>query len=301
MKPLSKCFVIMPFDEKFNWRYENLIKRAISDAGMLPVRADEHRGRSVIIRTIWNLIQNCEVCLADITLPNGNVYYEAGFADATRSPLITIFEEEAKLLFDLDGIASVGYSSDIFSQPEALENTICRISSTLKDARLNPKKYMPAVQNPILEPEITQMIISLYFAASRMALSDLIDEILREKIEGISHDQLSVQARFSDVIHLGRNDIRILQVKISGAYSDKAHAEIGKFKDLAEFLRAIILQDIRESTKKMYELLMSDHPPLEIRKEMLEAIKDIQNGQIEMIRACTTDMRMHDGRGRSAI
>ena len=291
----------MPFSKKFDWRYNNLIKRAISDAGMLPVRADEHHGRGVIIKTIWNLIHNSELCLADITDPNGNVYYEAGFADATRSPLITIFEEEAKLLFDLDGIASIAYSKDISSHPEVLESAISRISATLKDARLSPHKYMPAVQNPVLEPEIAQMVIDLYFPASRMALSDLMDEILREITDDHTPDLASVLGRISDVIHLGRKDIKSLQVKISGVYSDKAHPEIGKFKDLAEFLSAIILQDMKELIEKIYHMLTSKRPPLVIRKEVLEIIEKVQKGQIEMIEACTTDMRMHDGRGRGSI
>lgn len=295
----QNCFVIMPYREDFNWRYNNLIKPAIFQAGMIHSRADEHQGRGVIIRTIWERIQNSKMCIADLSLPNGNVYYEAGFADATRTPLITIYEEDVELLFDLNGITSIEYSKEIDTDEHVLNECIEKISQTLRYAALNPVNFMPAVNNPKLEPEIVEKIISLYFSTSLMILSDLVDDILREKAEGQTHTILGVQARFSDAIHAGRKHINNLTVKITGHYSDKSRANIGDTTELSNFLRAGILSDIDASSQNMFDLLMSDQPPLEKRSQILNAIKQIQQGQIDRIKNTTTDMKLSDRRARN--
>lgn len=53
-------------------------------------RVDEDRSSSVLIDDIENNIRASEICLADITPDNPNIWYEVGFAFANDKPVVMI-------------------------------------------------------------------------------------------------------------------------------------------------------------------------------------------------------------------
>ncbi len=101
---MARCFVIQPFDEKgpFDQRYEDVLSPAIKAADLEPYRVDEDPAVSIPIDSIENGIQNSDVCLADITLDNPNVWFEVGYAIAARKDVIFICSEERRSAFPFD-------------------------------------------------------------------------------------------------------------------------------------------------------------------------------------------------------
>lgn len=89
-KPI--CFVIQPFDEGNDKRFEDTIKPAIEAAGLKPYRVDKDPTAQVPIASIEEHIRNAKVCLADITTNNPNVWYEVGFAFASETHVLLICE-----------------------------------------------------------------------------------------------------------------------------------------------------------------------------------------------------------------
>jgi hypothetical protein len=85
---MATCFVIQPFDARYNKRYADVYKPAIEDAGLEPYRVDKDATVSVPIESIEAGIRNASVCLSDITVDNPNVWYELGFAFAAKRPVI---------------------------------------------------------------------------------------------------------------------------------------------------------------------------------------------------------------------
>src|SRR5208282_2073568 len=88
-KEPDKCFVIMPFgikplkdgsgrDYDFDKVYRVIIKRAIRQAGMEPIRADEQTGAHIIHSDMFKELRDRTVVLADLSSENPNVYYELG-------------------------------------------------------------------------------------------------------------------------------------------------------------------------------------------------------------------------------
>jgi hypothetical protein len=72
------CFVLMPFDERHNSVYKNVIKPATAEVGLEAKRADDIFGVKPIIQDIWEYINKAEVIIADLSGKNANVFYEVG-------------------------------------------------------------------------------------------------------------------------------------------------------------------------------------------------------------------------------
>ncbi len=117
------AFVAMPFRVKstglapgkgpaevdFDALWDKAIFPALSDLDYLPIRADNQTG-SVIIQDMLEQLVFADLVLADISIPNGNVYYEAGVRHAARDKgCILISADWARPLFDLAQITSLRY------------------------------------------------------------------------------------------------------------------------------------------------------------------------------------------------
>ena len=93
MSEPPSCFVMMPFSvrekdmdtydgDQNHWLevYEGLIRPAVKQAGLVPVRDDEDYSSRVVTDQIWSKIEHAEIILADISSSNPNVFLELGWA-----------------------------------------------------------------------------------------------------------------------------------------------------------------------------------------------------------------------------
>ena len=118
-KPI--CFVIMGFGKKtdpesgktfdLNKTYKNIIRPSVIDAGFECVRADEIKDSGLIDKSMYALLMQSELVIADITTYNPNAIYELGIRHAVR-PYSTIIlkEKDGKIPFDLDHNRMLMYS-----------------------------------------------------------------------------------------------------------------------------------------------------------------------------------------------
>lgn len=119
-KPL--CFVLMPFGEKtdasgmkinFDVIYEELIRPAIEQAGLEPIRADEEKAGGMIHKPMFERLILCEYAVADLTTANANVFYELGVRHAARPyKTILIFNSKMQIPFDLNMLRALPYNLD---------------------------------------------------------------------------------------------------------------------------------------------------------------------------------------------
>ena len=89
LKPI--CFMIMPFGTKptyvsegggpnkvdFDALWHKALEPAIEQLGYMPVRADFDVSAMIITEMLERLAL-ADLVIADVTIPNGNVYYEVG-------------------------------------------------------------------------------------------------------------------------------------------------------------------------------------------------------------------------------
>lgn len=120
--PKPICFMVMPFGIKgtgatppapaevdFDALWEKALLPVIEQAGYDPVRADQDLG-AMIIKDMIERLYFSDLVLADLTIPNGNVYYEVGVRHAAKKAgCVLISADWSSPLFDLNQIRQARY------------------------------------------------------------------------------------------------------------------------------------------------------------------------------------------------
>jgi len=117
---IKSCFVIMPFDQKRDFLYEDTICRVLNNHKKYSfsyIRADKMLTTGKITEEIDDKIINSDLIIADITIDNNNVYFELGIAHANNKKVILLKEkigdEKMNLPFDIKDFRTHPY---IFSR-----------------------------------------------------------------------------------------------------------------------------------------------------------------------------------------
>jgi hypothetical protein len=100
---VGTCFVIQPFDGgPFDKRYSEVIEPAIKAAALEPYRVDRDPGVEVPIDEIENGIRRADICVAEISTDNPNVWYELGYAFASRKQVVLVASADQRQRFPFD-------------------------------------------------------------------------------------------------------------------------------------------------------------------------------------------------------
>jgi tetratricopeptide (TPR) repeat protein len=121
LRPL--CFMVMPFGRKpvvppadngvatidFDALWTKAFEPVIRELGYEPVRADQDIG-ALIIKEMLERLYFSDVVVADLTIPNGNVYYEVGIRHASQPRgCVLVSADWAKALFDVNQMRRLTY------------------------------------------------------------------------------------------------------------------------------------------------------------------------------------------------
>jgi Tetratricopeptide Repeats-Sensor len=141
--PRPLCFMIMPYGRKptqaeagkgpaeinFDALWDRAYEPAIKELGYEPVRADQDTG-SLIINQMIERLYFADLVLADMTIPNGNVYYEVGIRHAAKGKgCVLLAAEWSKPLFDVAQMRSLRYP---LPEGEVVETTAQAIVAAIK-------------------------------------------------------------------------------------------------------------------------------------------------------------------------
>ncbi len=114
--PRPVAFMVMPFRERSvpsspegapatidcDALWDRAFRPALEGLGYMAIRADMEVG-SVIVKDMLERLCFADLVVADLTLPNGNVYYEVGLRHvAQETHCVLIAAEWSKQLFDVD-------------------------------------------------------------------------------------------------------------------------------------------------------------------------------------------------------
>lgn len=148
---MKRCFVIQPFDRGvFDQRFKETYEPAIKAAGFEPYRVDTDLSVRIPIETIEQEIRDCEICFAEISTNNPNVWYELGYAFACKKDVIMVraAETDGKLPFDIQHRHVIMYKTGSKGDFDALESAITeRINGYQKTAET--REYLK--ENPLIE------------------------------------------------------------------------------------------------------------------------------------------------------
>lgn len=133
----KNCFVIQPFKEPYLKRYDDIYAPAITESGLTPLRVDLNPGAKNLIEDIERGIKESELCFADISSDNPNIWYELGYAFAIGKNVVMTCEMGRRdhFPFDISHKHIIQYKaesptdfnqlkSDIISKINAFKNDI---------------------------------------------------------------------------------------------------------------------------------------------------------------------------------
>lgn len=139
------AFVIMPFGIKkgadgtlydFNAIYNQLIKPALELAGFEAFRADEETSSGDILTDMFQELLLADLCIADMSIDNANVFYELGIRHAFRKRgIVHIQAGRAYMPFDVFNVRTIPYhiTPEGVPDPEYLEKDKAAISRVMRD------------------------------------------------------------------------------------------------------------------------------------------------------------------------
>jgi tetratricopeptide (TPR) repeat protein len=152
------AFVIMPFGKKkgadgslydFNAVYSLLIKPALEMAGFEAFRADEETSSGDILTDMFQELLLADLCIADMSIDNANVFYELGIRHAFRKRgIVHIQAGRAYMPFDVFNVRTIPYhiTPEGVPDPEFLEKDKAAISRVTRDTWASD---IDAVHSPI--------------------------------------------------------------------------------------------------------------------------------------------------------
>lgn len=152
------CFMVMPFGRKptqaepgkgpaeinFNGLWDKAYFPLLEELGYKPIRADQETG-SLIINQMLERLYFSDLVLVDITIPNGNVYYELGVRHAAqRDGCVLLAADWSKQLFDIVQMRTVRYP---MPEGDVSDEQAKAIRDTLRDGIVK----MRSGQSPVYE------------------------------------------------------------------------------------------------------------------------------------------------------
>src|SRR5271166_3178302 len=176
-KPL--CFMIMPYGRKatqaeagrgvpeidFNALWDRAFAPAIIALGYEPVRADQDTG-ALIATQMLERLYFADLVLADMTIPNGNVYYEVGIRHAAKEKgCVLLAADWSKQLFDIaqmrtirypladgsiDGATAQAISAAIRAPIEALARGDSPVFQSIKGYPTNPDPRAASIMKGVM-------------------------------------------------------------------------------------------------------------------------------------------------------
>lgn len=152
------AFVIMPFGKKkggdgslydFNAIYSQLIKPALEAAGFEAFRADEETTSGDILTDMFQELLLADLCIADMSIDNANVFYELGIRHAFRKRgVVHIQAGRAYMPFDVFNVRTIPYhiTPEGVPDPAFLEKEKAAIARVTRDTWASD---VEAIHSPI--------------------------------------------------------------------------------------------------------------------------------------------------------
>ncbi|HZT58920.1 MAG TPA: hypothetical protein VFA21_09870 [Pyrinomonadaceae bacterium] len=125
-KPLNgRCFVIMPFAEKFDEVYATIKETVEADeVGFICLRADDISSSGYVMEDVLKKIGESEIIIADLTERNPNVFYELGIVHMVKdaNKVIMLAQDIEAVPFDLRPFRCIVYKQTL-STGQKIDNS----------------------------------------------------------------------------------------------------------------------------------------------------------------------------------
>jgi hypothetical protein len=166
--------------------WDRVFRPVIEGLGYLPIRADADTG-SVIVKDMLERLAYAHLVLADVTLPNGNVYYEIGLRHVARATgCVLLAAAWSRQLFDIDQFRSIRYplADGLVPETEAagIRKLLMEAIPRMRDARTPWHDLITADAGRARESEFREQSESVSGFQARMRTARLAPKADRAEI-----------------------------------------------------------------------------------------------------------------------
>lgn len=127
----KRCFFITPIGgeksparQHADWVFFHAIQPVFAEKGYESTRADLIRDPFMINDSVFEAITEADICVADLTLLNANVFYELGVRHTIEKPVIHIAQADTALPFDNAGYRTIMFDRHDYQSMEMLKNEL---------------------------------------------------------------------------------------------------------------------------------------------------------------------------------
>ena len=154
---MPTCFVIQPFDDgPFDKRYDDIFVPAISAANLEAYRVDRYPSAFIPMEEVEKRIREADTCLADISEPNPNVWFELGFAIAAGKPVVLVCLEKPnrRFPFDIQHRTIIIYKTESARDFEDLKS---KVTARLKASMIMPEGRLGKLGEASVVAEVAEL------------------------------------------------------------------------------------------------------------------------------------------------
>lgn len=121
---VPRAFVVMPFSEPWSDAvFTHLIEPAVKAANLRCIRGDQALQVGELSGGVWREILAAGIIVAEVSLPNANVYYELGLAHVLGKETFLMKQRGVKLPADFGGALFTEYERE---EPSACQDALAQ-------------------------------------------------------------------------------------------------------------------------------------------------------------------------------
>lgn len=194
----KRCFMITPIGEAgsdirkhADWVFRFAVQPVMAEKGLVAERADMMADPFMINDSVFAAIDEADICVADLSNLNANVFYELGVRHALEKPVIHIAHVGTRIPFDTANYRTIWFDLSSIDQMDALKSQI----ASQVDAILAPGFKL---SNPLTQARGFQRMASSADPTEKLvaALEDRVNALERERrIQGIPQAGVSQAGR----------------------------------------------------------------------------------------------------------
>jgi hypothetical protein len=171
--PDRKCFVISPIGEPGSTMREQaddvleyIIQPALKEINISAVRADKLAEPGLITNQMIEAILTYDLCIADLSGHNPNVFYELAIAQTAARPVVLMKRLEETIPFDIKDYRRVDYDLKLKNISKWVSTLTDQVAKVLEPAykvpRLIPEKAYPdLIRGPVARATAKSFFLSL--------------------------------------------------------------------------------------------------------------------------------------------
>ncbi len=254
---MAKCFVVMGFGEKTDYKtsrvldldktYKHIIKKAVLDAGLECVRADEIVHSGTIDVPMYELLLDADLVIADLSTSNLNAAYELGIRHALKpNTTLVIAEDQFVAPFDVNHIVVRKFRHDGKALDiDVVEDFRAKLTASIKAIMAEPKvdspvyTFLSALQAPSrrqVEAAAAAMAAAAPPAPAAASLSSLMDSVRHCKAGA---DYATARLLLQTALAMAPNDAYVVQQLALVTYKGKQPDEKTALEEARRILLAL--------------------------------------------------------------